>query len=67
MQAMGEAGARSIALATFFGFISRSCSLAALATSKSLFRKGAGLVPSLAFLLASTHLVIGLGILIPFS
>ncbi|TWT35342.1 putative permease [Posidoniimonas corsicana] len=62
--AMGKAGARSVALATFFGFISSSCSFAALSTSKSLFKKGAGLVPSLAFLLASTNLVIELGILI---
>lgn len=63
-RAMGEAGAQSVALATFFGFISSSCSFAALATSKSLFKKGAGLVPALAFLLASTNLVIELGILI---
>lgn len=63
-QTMGQAGAKSVALATFFGFISSSCSFAALATSKSLFKKGAGLVPSLAFLLASTNLVIELGIII---
>lgn len=63
-QAMGEAGAKSVGLATFFGFISSSCSFAALATTKSLFKKGAGLVPSLAFMLASTNLVIELGIVI---
>lgn len=63
-QAMGEAGPQSVGLATFFGFISSSCSFAALATSKSLYKKGAGLVPSLAFMLASTNLVIELGILI---
>ena len=63
-QSMGEAGAKSVGLATFFGFISSSCSFAALATTKSLFKKGAGLVPSLAFLLASTNLVIELGIVI---
>lgn len=63
-QSMGKAGAKSVGLATFFGFISSSCSFAALATSKSLFKKGAGLVPSLAFLLASTNLVIELGIII---
>lgn len=61
---MGEAGSKSVALGTFFGFISSSCSFAALSTSKSLFKKGAGLVPSLAFLLASTNLVIELGIII---
>ena len=63
-RAMGEPGARSVGLATVFGFLSSSCSFAALATTKSLFKKGAGLVPSLAFLLASTNLVIELGIVI---
>ena len=63
-ESMGEAGPKSIALGTFFGFISSSCSFAALATTRSIFAKGAGLVPSLAFLLASTNLVIELGIVI---
>ena len=63
-QSMGQTGAKSVGLATFFGFISSSCSFAALATTKSLFKKGAGLIPSLAFLLASTNLVIELGIVI---
>jgi len=63
-KSMGEAGAKSVALGTVFGFISSSCSFAALATARSLFAKGAGLVPSLAFLLASTNLVIELGIVI---
>lgn len=61
---MGEAGPKSVALATGFGFISSSCSFAALSTTRALFAKGAGLVPSLAFLLASTNLVIELGIVI---
>nr|WP_284500014.1 permease [Microbulbifer sp. GX H0434] len=63
-RSMGEAGAGSVGLATFFGFISSSCSFAALATTRALFAKGAGLVPALAFLLASTNLVIELGIVI---
>ena len=63
-QTMGEAGARSVALGTFFGFISSSCSFAALSTTRSLFTKGAGFIPSLAFLLASTNLVVELGIVI---
>jgi len=63
-QTMGQAGIKSITLGTFFGFISSSCSFAALATTRSLFSKGAGLIPSLAFLLASTNLVIELGIVI---
>ena len=63
-QTMGEAGARSVALGTLFGFVSSSCSFAALATTRTLFQKGAGLIPALAFLLASTNLVIELGIVI---
>ena len=63
-QAMGEAGPRSVLLGSFFGFISSSCSFSALSTTRALFQKGAGLVPSLAFLLASTNLVIELGIVI---
>lgn len=61
---MGEAGPRSVLLGSFFGFISSSCSFAALSTTRSLFTKGAGLIPSLAFLLASTNLVVELGIVI---
>lgn len=61
---LGETGAASVGLGTFFGFVSSSCSFAALATTRSLFAKGAGLVPALAFLLASTNLVIELGIVI---
>ncbi len=63
-RAMGKAGKASIALGTFFGFISSSCSFAALSTTKSLFKKGAGFIPSLTFLLASTNLVIELGFII---
>jgi uncharacterized membrane protein YraQ (UPF0718 family) len=61
---MGEAGPGSVGLGAFFGFVSSSCSFAALSTSRALFQKGAGLVPALAFLLASTNLVVELGILI---
>ena len=63
-RAMGTEGPRSVALGTFFGFVSSSCSFAALSGTRALFAKGAGLVPSLAFLLASTNLVIELGIII---
>lgn len=63
-KSMGKAGGKEMGLATFFGFISSSCSFAALATAKSLFKKGAGFIPSMAFLLSSTNLVIELGIVI---
>ena len=60
-ESLGEAGPRSVGVATLFGLISSSCSFAALATTRALFAKGAAIVPSLAFLLASTNLVIELG------
>jgi uncharacterized membrane protein YraQ (UPF0718 family) len=63
-QAMGRDGPKSMALGTVFGFISSSCSFSALSTTRALFNKGAGLAPSLAFMLASTNLVIELGIVI---
>lgn len=61
---MGDSGKKSVLLGTFFGFVSSSCSFSALATSKSLFKKGASFVSSIAFMLASTNLVIELGIVI---
>ncbi|MDX1761510.1 MAG: permease, partial [Christiangramia sp.] len=61
---MGKEESKGLLLGTFFGFISSSCSFAALASTKSLFKKGASFVSSIAFLLASTNLVIELGIII---
>jgi len=63
-RSLGDTNVKSVGKATFFGFISSSCSFAALATTRSLFQKGAGFIPSIAFLLASTNLVIELGIII---
>ncbi len=65
-RALGRDGAREIALATLYGAASSSCSYAASALSKTLFKKGAGLVPSLAFLFSSTNLVIELGLILYF-
>ncbi|CAB0151332.1 Putative permease [Pseudidiomarina piscicola] len=61
---MGDDGFKSVALGSFFGFISSSCSFAALATTRALFNKGAAFTGSLAFLLASTNLVVELGFVI---
>lgn len=63
-EAMGKNKSKGVLLATFFGFISSSCSFAALASTKSIFKKGASFVSSIAFLLSSTNLVIELGIII---
>ena len=60
---LGRNGPRQIALATVFGAASSSCSYASAAVSRAMFAKGAALVPSLAFLFASTNLVIELGVL----
>src|SRR5215207_11436750 len=55
---------RSIALACGLGAASSSCSYAAVALARSLFRKGANFTASIAFMFASTNLVIELGIII---
>ncbi len=60
----GRAGLREVALATVFGAVSSSCSYAATATAKTLFKKGAALVPTLAFMFASTNLVLELGFIV---
>ncbi|SFU62937.1 hypothetical protein SAMN05216480_110134 [Pustulibacterium marinum] len=63
-KAMGAQEGKGVLLGSIFGLISSSCSFAALATTKSLFKKGASFIASIAFLLASTNLVIELGIII---
>ena len=63
-RAFGRSGVREIALATAYGAASSSCSYAAAALSKTLFKKGADLVPTLAFLFSSTNLVIELGVIL---
>ncbi len=60
----GKSGIKEIVLATGFGAISSSCSYAAASTSKALFRKGASFISSMAFLFASTNLVLELGIIL---
>src|SRR5213593_825817 len=54
---------RSLSLACGLGAASSSCSYAAVALARSLFRKGANFTASMAFEFASTNLVIELGIL----
>jgi uncharacterized protein len=63
-RALGRDGVREIALATVAGAVSSSCSYASAAISRTLFKKGAALIPSLAFPFASTNLVIELGIIL---
>jgi uncharacterized membrane protein YraQ (UPF0718 family) len=54
---------RSIATALALGAASSSCSYAAVALARSLFRKGANFTAAMAFEQASTNLVIELGII----
>ena len=63
-KALGRGGAREIALATVAGAASSSCSYASAAIMQTLFKKGSALVASLAFLFASTNLVLELGVIL---
>jgi uncharacterized protein len=55
---------RTLAVATGLGAASSSCSYAAVALARSLFRRGADFTASIAFEIASTNLVFELGIVL---
>lgn len=55
---------RSLVTATGLGAASSSCSYAAVALARSLFRKGADFTAAMAFQFASTNLVIELGLIL---
>ena len=55
---------RSIAIASGLGMASSSCSYAAVALARSIFRKGANFTAAMAFEFASTNLVIELGVVL---
>jgi uncharacterized membrane protein YraQ (UPF0718 family) len=61
---LGGSGPRHLGLAMGLGFISSSCSFVALAATRALWTKGASLPAALAFMYASTNLVIELGVLL---
>jgi uncharacterized membrane protein YraQ (UPF0718 family) len=61
---LGDDRPKTVALATGFGAASSSCSYAAVALARSLFRKGASFTSAMAFEIASTNLVIELGIVL---
>ena len=54
---------RTLAVATGLGAASSSCSYASVALARSLFRKGADFTSAMAFQIASTNMVIELGII----
>ena len=61
---LGDHRPRTLALASLLGAASSSCSYAAVALARSLFRKGADFTAAMAFEIASTNLVIELGVIL---
>ncbi|MDD4868848.1 MAG: permease [Mycobacterium sp.] len=61
---LGDHRPRTLALAAGLGAASSSCSYAAVALARSLFRKGADLTAAMAFEIGSTNLVVELGIIL---
>jgi uncharacterized membrane protein YraQ (UPF0718 family) len=61
--ALGDDSPRTLSIATVLGAASSSCSYAAVALARSIFRKGANFTAAMVFELASTNLVIELGII----
>ena len=63
-RALGSDSPRSLATATVLGAASSSCSYAAVAIARSLFRKGASFPAAIVFEFASTNLVFELGLIL---
>jgi uncharacterized membrane protein YraQ (UPF0718 family) len=64
VQLLGDDRPKTLAIATGLGAASSSCSYAAVALARSLFRKGANFTAAMAFEIASTNLVIELGVIL---
>ncbi len=60
---LGNRSPKTLAAASGLGIASSSCSYAAVALARSLFRKGADFTAVMAFEIASTNLVVELGII----
>src|SRR3989442_7031920 len=60
---MPDDSPKTLAVASALGAASSSCSYAAAALARSLFRKGANFTAAMGFMLASTNLVAELGII----
>ncbi|WP_405867091.1 permease [Streptomyces sp. NBC_01515] len=61
---LGDDRPRTLALSAGLGAASSSCSYAAVALARSLFRKGANFTAAMAFEIASTNLVVELGVIL---
>jgi uncharacterized protein len=63
-QALGDHKPTTLAKSSFFGVISSSCSYASSALAKTLFARGADFTAAMVFMIASTNLVVELGIVL---
>jgi uncharacterized membrane protein YraQ (UPF0718 family) len=61
---LGDDRPRTLGIAAGLGAASSSCSYAAVALARSLFRKGASFTAAMAFEIASTNLVVELGVIL---
>ena len=61
---LGDDRPKTLAIAAGLGAASSSCSYAAVALARSLFRKGASFTAAMAFEVASTNLVVELGVIL---
>jgi hypothetical protein len=61
---IGDDSPRGLAIASGLGSASSSCSYAAVALARSLVRKGANFTAAMAFEIASTNLVVELGVIL---
>jgi len=61
---LGDERARTLLFATGLGVASSSCSYAAVALARSLFKKGSSFTAAMVFEIASTNLVVELGVIL---
>ncbi|MEU1305263.1 permease [Streptomyces shenzhenensis] len=61
---LGDDRPRTLAVSAGLGVASSSCSYAAVALARALFRKGANFTAAMAFEIASTNLVVELGVIL---
>ncbi len=64
VRTLGDHRPRTLVLAGLLGAASSSCSYAAVALARALFRKGADFTAAMAFEIGSTNLVIELGVIL---
>jgi uncharacterized membrane protein YraQ (UPF0718 family) len=63
---MSSDSPKSLGIATILGAASSSCSYAAVALARALFKRGANFTAAMAFEIASTNLVLELGLILAF-